>query len=399
MSRPLVTHGKGATTGVGRLLAALAVLAMAAATAVFAASAAPPTAPGASANGDANGQLGLVGMDHVGITVPDIDEAVAWFENVMGCVAPLTFGPFSGIQDLLDVDPQAVIHQITMVRCGRSANIELFDYSAPNQRTDFPKNSDWAGHHIAFYVTDIDAAVQYMVSHGAQKFFGPLPVTDGPAAGQSINYFRTPFGTYIELISYPNGMAYERDPGRPLWSPKRNGTTSTVTSVPGLLGIDHVGITVPNVADAVAWFEDVLGCTSPLAFGPFSGVGDVLDVDPAAVVEHIQHVRCGDGPSVELFQYSAPGQDHTFRLNSDFGGKHIAFYVRHIDKAVARLEALGVDKLLGPLPVTDGPAAGQTINYFRTPFGTYIELISYPKGEAYAETAPIPLWDPRDNRP
>ena len=399
MSRPLVTHGKGATTGVGRLLAALAVLAMAAATAVFAASAAPPTAPGASANGDANGQLGLVGMDHVGITVPDIDEAVAWFENVMGCVAPLTFGPFSGIQDLLDVDPQAVIHQITMVRCGRSANIELFDYSAPNQRTDFPKNSDWAGHHIAFYVTDIDAAVQYMVAHGAQKFLGPLPVTDGPAAGQSINYFRTPFGTYIELISYPNGMAYERDPGRPLWSPKRNGTTSTVTSVPGLLGIDHVGITVPNVADAVAWFEDVLGCTSPLAFGPFSGVGDVLDVDPAAVVEHIQHVRCGDGPSVELFQYSAPGQDHTFRLNSDFGGKHIAFYVRHIDKAVARLEALGADKLLGPLPVTDGPAAGQTINYFRTPFGTYIELISYPKGEAYAETAPIPLWDPRDNRP
>ena len=34
-----------------------------------------------------------------------------------------------------------------------------------------------------------------------------------------------------------------------------------------------------------------------------------------------------------------------------------------------------------------------------TPFGTYLELISYPQGEAYAENAPIPLWDPRDNRP
>ena len=117
-------------------------------------------------------------------------------------------------------------------------------------------------------MTDIDAAVQYMVAHGAQKFLGPLPVTEGPAAGQSINYFKTPFGTYIELISYPNGMAYESDPGRPLWSPKRNGTDSVVTSVPGLLGIDHVGITVPNVPDAVAWFENVLGCASPLAFGP-----------------------------------------------------------------------------------------------------------------------------------
>jgi catechol 2,3-dioxygenase-like lactoylglutathione lyase family enzyme len=378
---------------------ALAVVAVAAATAVLTASAAPPGGPGSGAPGNANGELGLVGMDHVGITVPDIDQAVDWFESVMGCVAPLTFGPFAGVGDVVDVDPLAVINRITMLRCGRSANIELFDYWAPTQRTDPPKNSDLAGHHIAFYVTDIDAAVQYMVAHGAQKFLGPLPVTEGPAAGQSINYFKTPFGTYIELISYPNGMAYERDPGRPLWSPKRNGTTPTVTSVPGLLGIDHVGITVPNVPEAVAWFEDVLGCTSPLAFGPFAGVGGVVDVDPAAVIERIQHVRCGDGPSVELFQYTAPNQDTSFRLNSDYFGKHIAFYVRHIDKAVARMTALGAEKLLGPLPVTDGPAAGQTINYFRTPFGTYIELISYPEGEAYAETAPIPLWDPRDNRP
>jgi catechol 2,3-dioxygenase-like lactoylglutathione lyase family enzyme len=370
---------------------------------------APAAGPGAGAPGQANGQLGLVGMDHVGITVPDIDEAIAWFEDVMGCVAPLTFGPFSDptgtfMQDLLDVDPRAVIHQITMVRCGRSANIELFEYSSPDQRKTFPRNSDWAGHHIAFYVTDIDAAVAYMTSKGAQKFLGPLPVTDGPAAGQSINYFRTPFGTYVELISYPNGMAYERDPSRPLWSPKRNGTSPTVTSVPGLLGVDHVGITVPSVPAAVGWFERVLGCSSPLAFGPFSDptgtfIQDLLDVHPRAVVERIQHVRCGDGPSVELFQYSSPDQDRTFRRNSDYGGKHIAFYVRHIDKAVARMQTLGAQKLLGPLAVTDGPAAGQSINYFRAPFGSYVELISYPKGMAYEATAPIPLWDPRDNRP
>ena len=117
------------------------------------------------------------------------------------------------------------------------------------------------------------------------------------------------------------------------------------------------------------------------------------------MIERIQQVRCGDGPSIELFQYTAPDQDRTFRLNSDFGGKHIAFYVRDIDKAVARMTARGAQKLLGPLAVTDGPAAGQSINYFRTPFGTYVELISYPHGEAYAATAPIPLWDPRDNRP
>jgi catechol 2,3-dioxygenase-like lactoylglutathione lyase family enzyme len=369
--------------------------------------AAPP--PSVGGQGDGTGRLGLVGMDHAGITVPDIDEAIGWFHDVMGCTTPLTFGPFSDpagtfMQDLLGVHPRAVIEQITMVRCGRSANIELFEYDAPDQVTTFPRNSDYAGHHIAFYVTDIQAAAAYMESKGVQKFLGPLPVTDGPAAGQSINYFRAPFGTYIELISYPNGMAYESDPSRPLWSPKRNGLDSVNTTVPGLLGMDHVGITVPNVAAAVAWFQDVLHCRSPLAFGPFSDptgtfIQDLLDVHPRAVVEHIQHVRCGDGPSVELFQYTSPDQATTFRKNSDFGGKHIAFYVRHIDKAVAYMQSKGVEKLLGPLPVTDGPAAGQSINYFRAPFGTYVELISYPHGMAYEATAETPLWDPRDNRP
>jgi catechol 2,3-dioxygenase-like lactoylglutathione lyase family enzyme len=307
------------------------------------------------------------------------------------------------MQDLLGVHPRAVIEQITLVRCGKSANIELFEYDAPDQRTDHPRNSDYAGHHVAFYVEDIDAAVAHMVAHGVEKLLGPLPVTDGPAAGQTINYFRAPFGTYIELISYPEGMAYEQEASRKLWSPKRNGRRSVETTVPTLLGLDHVGITVPDLAAARAWFVDVLGCFSPLAFGPFSDptgtfMQDLLGVHPRAVIEEIALVRCGDGPSVELFQYTSPDQDTTFRKNSDYGGKHIAFYVRNIEKAVAYMQSRGVEKLLGPLPVTDGPAAGQTINYFRAPFGTYIELISYPDGMAYEETADVLLWDPRKNR-
>ena len=171
--------------------------------------------------------LGLIGMDHVGITVPDINQAIEWFEDVMGAAAPLTFGPFSDpvgtfMQDLLGVHPRAVIDQITMLRIGRSANIELFKYEAPDQQHTFPRNSDWSGHHIAFYVTDIGQAVEYMQSRGVQKFLGPLPVTDGPAEGQSINYFRTPFGTFIELISYPHGMAYEQTADVPLWNPRDN---------------------------------------------------------------------------------------------------------------------------------------------------------------------------------
>jgi catechol 2,3-dioxygenase-like lactoylglutathione lyase family enzyme len=367
------------------------------------------TAGRAWADGIGKGELGLVGADHVGLTVPDIGEAVDWFRDVMGATAPLSFGPISDSQgtlmhDLLGVDPRAVIDQITVLRIGRSANIELFQYEAPDQRQTHPRNSDWSGHHVAFYVTDIDAAVAYMEAKGVQKFLGPFPLTAGPAAGQTINYFKTPFGTYIELISYPNGMAYQAPGVKPLWSPKLNGPHSVDTTVPGLLGIDHVGITVPNVVAAASWFEDVLGGINPLTFGPFSDpTGDfmhqLVDVDPRAVVDQIRMVRAANGPGIELFQYEAPDQDHTFRKNSDWGGHHIAFYVRHIDKAVEYLQTKGAQKRFGPFAVTAGPAAGQTINYFQTPFGTDIELISYPNGMAYEATAPVPLWDPRDNHP
>ena len=49
---------------------------------------------------------------------------------------------------------------------------------------------------------------------------GPLPVNEGPAAGQTILYFQAPWGLQLEAISYPNGMAYEKDAETVLWSPK-----------------------------------------------------------------------------------------------------------------------------------------------------------------------------------
>ncbi len=356
------------------------------------------------------GRLGLVGMDHVGITVPDLNQAVEWFEDVLGAVAPLTFGPFPAgpfVASVVDVAQTAGIDRITMVRVGHSANLELFQYStAPGgQRQNMPRNSDWSGHHVAFYVTDIEPAVEYMVGKGVTKMpAGPFSLTDGPAAGQTIQYFRTPWGGYIEFISYPNGMAYERPSVTPLWSPKQNGTSPVVTKVPGLLGIDHVGITVPDIAVASLWLEQKLGFVNPLTFGPFSDPsGDfmtqLVDVHPRAVVQQIRVLRGGNGPGIELFQYTSPDQDQSFRANSDWGGHHVALYVRHIDKGVDFLQSQAGTKLFGPVTLTDGPAAGQSINYFHNPFGTDVELISYPHGMAYESTATIPLWDPRDNHP
>jgi catechol 2,3-dioxygenase-like lactoylglutathione lyase family enzyme len=168
---------------------------------------------------------GMRGHDHTGITVPDMKQAVDFFTGVVGCKKAMSFGPFADdkgtfMQDLLGVDPKAVIEEITMIRCGTGSNIELFKYTAPDQKDLQPKNSDIGGFHIAFYVDDVAAAKTYLDAKGIKTRLGPLPVKEGPAAGQTILYFQAPWGLQLEAISYPDGMAYEKGAETVLWSPK-----------------------------------------------------------------------------------------------------------------------------------------------------------------------------------
>jgi catechol 2,3-dioxygenase-like lactoylglutathione lyase family enzyme len=349
---------------------------------------------------------GVLGVDHMGVTVPDVAKARKWFVNVLGCTAPLRFGPFADpkgplMKNLLGVNRRAVVEHINVVRCGTGSSIELLQYKAPHQNRAFARNSDFAGHHVAFYVTDLAKAVAYMEAHHVKKFLGPFPVTEGPAAGQSINYFRTPFGLYVELISYPGGEAYEKTASTKLWNPADVGAKPVRRGLPGLLGVDHFGLTVRNIRTARQWLVDTFGCTAPLRFGPFSDptgnlMKNLVDVNPRAVISHINVLRCGaNGANLELMQYSSPDQSRRLPLNSDYAANHIAFYVKSIRKAVVAMRGRGAKKLLGPFPVTAGPAKGQTINYFLPPIAHYVELISYPHGMAYEKTARPPLWSPR----
>lgn len=192
----------------------------------IAACAVAATFGGSQASAAGTGIPGIRGVDHVGVTVPDIDQGVKFFTDVMGCREAFRFGPLMDdkgtfMQDLLNVNPRAEIKQIAMLRCGQGSNIELFQYSSPDQKTEQPRNSDYGGHHIAFYVKDIKAAVEKARALGLKVFLGPFDVKDGPPAGQSITYVLTPWGMQLELISYPRGMAYEKDAKTRLWAPGR----------------------------------------------------------------------------------------------------------------------------------------------------------------------------------
>ena len=122
--------------------------------------------------GIGRGELGLVGLDHVGLTVPDINQAIEWFEDVLGAVAPLTFGPLPAVPFVAGASTSQRRRRSTRSRCSASATAPTSSCSATPRRraaARHAENSDWSGHHVAFYVTDIDTAVEYMVEKGVPR--------------------------------------------------------------------------------------------------------------------------------------------------------------------------------------------------------------------------------------
>lgn len=175
----------------------------------------------------AGGLPGMRGADHLGFTVPKLDDAVKFFTDVIGCEPFYKLGPFKADNDWmemhLNVNPRAEIPQIRTMRCGSGLNLEIFEYTAPEQNRNLPRNSDIGGHHLAFYVDDMAKAVEHLKKHGVKMLGEPTTMTQGPSAGETWLYFLAPWGMQLELVSYPKGKAYEKETKGRLWNPTMPG--------------------------------------------------------------------------------------------------------------------------------------------------------------------------------
>lgn len=170
------------------------------------------------------GLPGLSGTDHIGFMVPDLEAATRFFVDVIGCEVVFDLGPFKAddnwMERQLSVHPRAVIKTIRQMKCKNGPTFEIFEYDVDGSNPTPPVNSDVGGHHLAFYVDNIEEAVAYLKAQGVEVQGDIVPTNEGPATGRSWVYFLAPWGMQLELVSYPNGMAYESEVDEPMWSPK-----------------------------------------------------------------------------------------------------------------------------------------------------------------------------------
>jgi catechol 2,3-dioxygenase-like lactoylglutathione lyase family enzyme len=174
------------------------------------------TAPAVKAQAPA-----VVGIDHVGINVPDLEQGVKFFHDMFGFTAVTKLGPFpmdANWKKTFKIHDNAGEVTIVMMRAGDGSNIEVFAYKPATGSNVQPYRDDLSATHFALYTTDIKATRAFLESKGI-KFVSDIMSGGGDTEGESWVYLETPWGSTIELNSYPKGKGYEKNhPAVKLWA-------------------------------------------------------------------------------------------------------------------------------------------------------------------------------------
>lgn len=162
-----------------------------------------------------------------------------------------------------------------------------------------------------------------------------------------------------------------------------------------VLGMHHIGITVPDIKQGIAFFKAVFGAIEVFNTGPFNVDNDFmsgkLGAAPTSRIRDLVFLRCGNGTSLELFEYDGEDKNAPQKRVSEVGGTHICFEVEDVFASAARLKAQGVEMLDGPNMVEEGPLAGFNWVYFRAPWGQVLEIASFDK-LGYEKNSQHRLW-------
>jgi glyoxylase I family protein len=157
---------------------------------------------------------GYLHVDHVGLTVPDLEPAIAFYCDLTGGTELFRMGPFDarelpGTADGRDwteahVNVPGARLQFAMLQVSPALRLELFQYDRPLDRdTEPPRNCDLGGHHLALKVHDIELAIDYLRQRNDVRLMaGPIVISEGPCAGMRVIYFLDPWGNQLELLEF-----------------------------------------------------------------------------------------------------------------------------------------------------------------------------------------------------
>ncbi|MDI9978693.1 VOC family protein [Rhodococcus sp. IEGM 1307] len=161
-------------------------------------------------------------VDHVGFTVPDLDQAVDFFVSALGCEVVLRSGPDPNVGYIWpgESEAEAAVVRLAVLTHASQHNIELLEYKNTSATSVAPRPSQPGGCHLAFYVEDVQAAVDHLTQFDGVRMMGQVMTEEsGPIEGLDWVYILTPWGMAIELLRWMPGLPYEATTEARLVSP------------------------------------------------------------------------------------------------------------------------------------------------------------------------------------
>ena len=163
--------------------------------------------------------IGAKGIQHIGVSVPDLDKARAFYLDLLGAVEvgpPLEWRDNPFIDEVIGLKGSAA--RQFMCRLG-NAHIEVFEYSAPApERQDPDRGVNHHGYtHFAVQVDDIQACYQRLLDagirvHAPPSMAGVTVDEQGRKSGYAATYCRDFFGNVFEIMEI-----YDDPQIRPVW--------------------------------------------------------------------------------------------------------------------------------------------------------------------------------------
>lgn len=168
------------------------------------------------------------GIEHIGITVANIEEAKQFFINALGASVLYQLVSPDDNEDSIagdDMEPlngfpsEFKVTGLAMLRLANGCNVELFQ-TQPAAKDHQANPSQPGINHFSLYVDDIHQVGERMRTYGARMFEGPSDCfAQEQGKGNQTWFCMTPFGLLIELISLPTALHYDPQAVATRWIP------------------------------------------------------------------------------------------------------------------------------------------------------------------------------------
>ncbi len=143
----------------------------------------------------------VVGLFHGGVTVTDLDQAVAFYRDILGFELAARRDATEDYLREMHTQPFTKVRMAFMAIPNSATMIELIEYQGVETHAPAYQPSDPSTGHLCFLVDDIHAVDARLRAAGVRsRSTGPVQITAGPNLGGWAVYFHDPEGYPIEFI-------------------------------------------------------------------------------------------------------------------------------------------------------------------------------------------------------